>query len=59
MGSESSNSNKKKHIYDELNKTIDSFTSCDDFNHSEDEIKPRKNKLHKSKRKFGLKKRKK
>ena len=53
MGSKSSKSNKKRHIYDELNKTIDSFNSFDDYSRSDDEIK---NIINKTKNKHKIKK---
>ena len=53
MGSKSSKSNKKRHIYDELNKTIDSFNSFDDYSRSDDEIK---NIINKTKKKHKIKK---
>ena len=53
MGSKSSKSNKKRHIYDELNKTIDSFNSFDDYSLSDDEIK---NIINKTKKKHKIKK---
>ena len=53
MGSKSLKSNKKRHIYDELNKTIDSFNSFDDYSRSDDEIK---NIINKTKKKHKIKK---
>ena len=43
MGSKSTNSNKRRHIYDELNITIDSFKSYDNYSQSDDEIKTKRN----------------
>ena len=48
---------KKRHIYDELNKSIDSFTSCDDISDNENIINRLNNK--KTKTIFTLKNRKK
>ncbi len=45
MGNNSNNRANKKHIYDELNKSIDSFTSCDDYSHSDDDNKRKKQKI--------------
>ena len=56
MGSKSSKSNKRRHIYDELNKTIDSFNSYDDYSRSDDEIKTIKKGSNKIKKKYKLKK---
>ena len=54
MGSDSNKHVNKRHIYDELNKSIDSFTSCDDYSHSDDDNKKqRQNK--KSKKNYKLK----
>ena len=55
MGSKSSKSNKRRHIYDELNKTIDSFNSYDDYSRSDDEIKTIKNVTFKTKKKYKIK----
>ena len=51
MGSKPS---KQKHIYDELNKSIDSFTSCDDYSQSDDNNKIKRQK-RKSKNRYKLK----
>ena len=54
MGNNSNNRANKKHIYDELNKSIDSFTSCDDYSHSDDDNKRKKQK-RKTKNNYKLK----
>ena len=59
MGSKSTNSNKRRHIYDELNRTIDSFKSYDNYSQIDDEIKTKRNHRDKIKRKYRLKKHKK
>ena len=59
MGSKSTNSNKRRHIYDELNRTIDSFKSYDNYSQSDDEIKTKRNHRDKIKKKYRLKKHKK
>ena len=55
MGSKSTNSNKRRHIYDELNRTIDSFKSYDNYSQIDDEIKTKRNHRDKIKRKYRLK----
>lgn len=61
MGNNSPKSNKRKHIYDELNKKIDSFNSNDEYPLNENEIwsKKKDSSILKSKRKYEIKKRKK
>ena len=61
MGNNSPKSNKRKHIYDELNKKIDSFNSKDEYPLNENEIwsKKKDSSILKSKRKYEIKKRKK
>jgi len=62
MGNNSPKSNKRKHIYKELNKKIDSFNSNDNYPLTDDEIwSKKKTTLSKSnfKTKFKIKKRKK
>ena len=54
MGSDSNKHVNKRHIYDELNKSIDSFTSCDDYSHSDDDNKKQKQNK-KSKKNYKLK----
>ena len=51
------NKHKGRHIYDELNKSIDEFTSCDDYSNNDDDNKRNnsKNKKRKSKDKNKLK----
>ena len=61
MGNNSPKLNKRKHIYEELNKTIDSFNSNDNYPLTDDEIWSKKktpSKL-KLKKKYKIKKRKK
>ena len=61
MGNNSPKSNKRKHIYDELSKKIDSFNSNDEYPLNENEIwsKKKDSSILKSKRKYEIKKRKK
>jgi hypothetical protein len=59
MGSKSTNSNKRRHIYDELNRTIDSFKSYDNYSQIDDEIKTKRYHINKIKKKYRLKKHKK
>ena len=49
MGNKANKQDKRRHIYDELNKSIDDFTSCDDYSNTDEEFKKGKNKRNKSK----------
>ena len=53
MGNDENKKTKRSHIYDELNKTIDSFTSCDDY-YSDDNTKKKRSNF-KSKNKYRTK----
>ena len=55
MGNNSPKSNKRKHIYEELNKTIDSFNSNDNYPLTDDEIWSKKKTPSKLKLKKGYK----
>ena len=55
MGNDSSKSNKRKHIYDELNRTIDSFNSNGDYPLSDNEIILKKKNTSKFQTKNGYK----
>ena len=44
MGNDENKKTKRRHIYDELNKSIDSFTSCDDYC-SDDNVKKKRSNL--------------
>ena len=59
MGNNSDKHSRKKHIYEELNKSIDSFTSCDNYSNNDDDNKRRRTKRKKTnnfKSKYKLKK---
>ena len=53
MGNDENKKAKRRHIYDELNKSIDSFTSCDDY-YSDDNTKKKRSNF-KSKNKYRTK----
>ena len=53
MGNDENKKTKRRHIYDELNRSIDSFTSCDDY-YSDDNTKKKRSNL-KSKNKYKTK----
>lgn len=53
MGNDENKKAKRRHIYDELNKSIDSFTSCDDY-YCDDNTKRKRSNL-KSKNKYRTK----